>query len=353
MSRTAPAFGLADTFDPLALNLVARHSPGAFRATFGADAARQYPGMPLKAAVDQVSAKSGLSVTATMTSADFAQIITETAHVAGILGYDMTRPEILRASHETRDIPDFKLVARVRGSLFPQLLETPEGAEVQYGSLGGSREAYQAIRYSRLLELTEQAIVNDDLGLLVGPALRIGEATADLKASVIADRIASNPAMSDGKTVFHLDHGNVAPAGTALDLAGLSMARTAMRRQKQGDGERPMNVEPAFLVVPPELETAAEQLVTTISASRSDEVNVFAGRLAVIAEPRLTDPNAWYLFARPERQLGLEHGGVNGTQDPEIRSEARLERHSVVTRVTVDFACGWIDWRGAYRNAGI
>ncbi|MEF2554092.1 Mu-like prophage major head subunit gpT family protein [Aurantimonas sp. A2-1-M11] len=352
MSQTATQSSLGDTFDPIALSLVNRHSPGGFRSVFGADAARSYAGMSLRTALEQTASRAGLTVRNAMTSDDFTRIINDVANVAGIMGYSYNQPEILKVSHETQQIENFKPQERVRGGVFPSLKEVPEGAEITYGTIGEAGETYSAARYSRMLEVTEQAIINDSLGLLVQPALRIGEATADLKASVVVDRIVSNPILSDGNAVFSVAHGNLG-GGSSLAITGLSAARTAMRRQKHVDGERPINVEPVFLVVPPELETEAQKQVASITANIADEVNPFSGNLIVLTEPRLIDADAWYLFARPERQLALEHGGINGTSDPEIRSEARMERHSVVTRVTVDFACGWIDWRGAYKNPGL
>ena len=341
-----------DPFHPDALRLLNRHSPGAFTATFGADAARQFAPMPLRVAAETIANGAGLSVTAAMATDDFQTLLGDLVHVAGIAGYASAPPAILAVSHETNDISNFKPVTRVRGSGFPALEQVPEGAEVRYGGIGEESETYAALRYSKLLELTEAAVVNDDLGMLVGPALRVGEAVADCKAGVLADRIAGNPAMSDGNAVFSDAHGNLAATGSELSVASLSAARLSMRRQKAVGGERPASVEPAFLIVPPELETAAEQLVASIQATATGEVNPFASRLTVICEPRLIDPTAWYLFARPERRMGLEHGRVEGTADPEVRTEPRLERHAIVTRVSIAFGCGWVDWRGAYRNPG-
>ncbi len=205
---------------------------------------------------------------------------------------------------------------------------------------------------SRMIELTTEALKNGILGLLMGPALRIGELVADTKASIIAGLIEGNPTLSDNKTVFHPDHGNLATAGGALAVDTLSAARLAMRRQKDVDGERGIGVEPAFLVVPPELETTAEQLLTAISATQAANVNPFPGKLNLVVEHRLSDPAAWYVFTRPEREMSLEHGSVDGMADPEVRTELPIERHAVVTRVSIAFGAGWVDYRGAYKNDG-
>ncbi len=352
MTNPAHKPSVVDHFDPIALGLAMRSSPSGFASTFGQDAARAVSPLSLSTAVDQIASRSNLAPRAAMTSDEFATILTDFVNVMALQGYSYNRPAILAVSHET-SVKDFRPHETVRGQKAPTLLPVPEGAEVQYGSVGdGVKEAWAAMRYSRLLEFTEVALVNDNLGLLSAPALAFGEVYADFKASIIIDRILANPLMSDGEAVFSAAHGNLAGTGAALSVASVSAARLAMRRQKDIDGVRPINVEPTYLVVPPELETDAEQLMTTITPNSVDSVNPLANRLTIIVEPRLTDPAAWYLFARPERRLGLEHGGIDGMDDLEVRSEARLERHAVVTRISTTFGAGWIDHRGAYRNPG-
>lgn len=49
--------------------------------------------------------------------------------------------------------------------------------------------------------------------------------------------------MSDGKTLFNADHGNVAVSGSVLSVTSLNTARTAVRRQKDLGGEA-IAVEP-------------------------------------------------------------------------------------------------------------
>ncbi|BBD37479.1 peptidase U35 [Aminobacter sp. Y103A] len=355
---TAPALtpNPLQGFDPLAVGLLARYSPGIVRAAFGQDAVRSNPAVGFQDVVSSLNAKVGgqaRSIMAMMTSDDFVQIMRDATGVAALASYIMNYPDIMRISHETHDIEDFKPVKRVRVGLFPELKEVPEGGEVQYGTVSDKAEEYSATIFSRLIELTIQAIQNDNLGLLMLPSLRIGETLADHKARLIVNRITSNPAMSDGNAVFHADHGNLASLGSALDVNGLSDGRLAMRRQKDLDGERSVSIEPAFLVVPPELETKGEQLLATLSAANSDDVNPFSGKLRLVVESRFADPKAWYLFARPERQMSLEHGTVNGMEDPEVRSEAPIGKLAVATRVTTTFATGWLDHRGAYKNPGV
>ena len=113
----------------------------------------------------------------------------------------------------------------------------------------------------------------------------LGQGAANTEAKLFAGLLAENaglgPKLSNGKTLFHANHGNLAQAASPLSVASLGAARVAMRRQTGIAGEA-INVVPAFLVVPPELETLAEQVLTDIAASEVANVNPSAGKLKLL-----------------------------------------------------------------------
>jgi phage major head subunit gpT-like protein len=61
--------------------------------------------------------------------------------------------------------------------------------------------------------------------------------------------------------LFHANHKNLTGTRTALDVANLGKARTAMAKQTGLDGKTVLNIRPAFLVVPSSLELTAEQMI--------------------------------------------------------------------------------------------
>jgi hypothetical protein len=91
----------------------------------------------------------------------------------------------MQVSAETQAIDDFRPQERHRGDIFPTLLETAEGSEVRFGTVEGRSEIYAAKRFSRRIEISEESIVNDSLGLVAQSGAAIGEAVADVKASVL------------------------------------------------------------------------------------------------------------------------------------------------------------------------
>ncbi len=229
----------------------------------------------------------------------------------------------------------------------PALVEKPEGAEYTYGTIDEAGEVYSLKTYGRAFKITREAIVNDDLGAFqIAP--RLGTAARAYMAGEIAAKVEANPAMSDGVAVFDAAHGNLTATAPATVLEGLEAARLAMRKQTGLSGAL-IDVAPRYLVVPPELETEAEQAVAQITPANAADVNPFAGRIEVIVEPRLSDPTRYYLFADPARADALEYAFLEGQPGPVVESEVDFLTDSLRFKVRLDFGCGWIDWRGAHR----
>ncbi len=157
--------------------------------------------------------------------------------------------------------------------------------------------------------------------------------------------------MSDGNAVFDAAaHGNQsALTGTTVaDITtDLNTARLAMRRQKGLAGEA-INLVPKFVLVPPEMETAMEQALSQVQATKTSDTNPFAS-LSLIVDPRLTDAGQWYLAAEPGQIDGLEYAYLEGAPGPQIETRAGFEVDGLMVKVRLDFGAGWIDWRGWYR----
>jgi hypothetical protein len=108
---------------------------------------------------------------------------------------------------------------------------------------------------------------------------------------------------------------------------------------------------PKYLVVGPQQETMAEQLLAEIAAATVADVNPFAKRLSLLVEPRITD-NQWFIFADPAQLPVLEYSYLSSAQGPQMASREGWDVLGMEFRVVLDFGCGAVDWRGAYMNAG-
>ena len=177
--------------------------------------------------------------------------------------------------------------------------------EFKYGTLNEGSGLIQLGTYGKVLGVSRQVIVNDDIGAFDNIARIQGQGAALAEAKILAGLLSDNggtgPIQQDGIVLFHEDHNNVAATGSVLDVDSLGAARLALRRQKGLSGEA-INVVPMFLIVPPELETLAEQLLADITAHAVSDVNPFAGKLTLVVDAHLTSPSQWYVSARSARR---------------------------------------------------
>lgn len=253
---------------------------------------------------------------------------------------------------------DFRPKSKVMLGEAPALKKVGEHGEFTRGTMAEAGESYRLDTFGRIVGITRQAIINDDLGAFADLSRRIGAAAAEFEAAFLVDLLTMaggiGPTMSDGKTLFHADHGNLAAAGGALNVDNVSAARTALRSMKGLDGKTPINAAPRFLLVPAALETAAEKVMAQIYATKAADANPLSGTLTVVVDPRLDAKSAtgWYVFADPAQTEVLEYSYLENEPGPQIETRSGFDVDGVEVKVRLDFGAGAVDWRGAYRNQG-
>jgi hypothetical protein len=256
----------------------------------------------------------------------------------------------LRQLAAVRTVPDFRTYTTVSSASFPPLELVPEHGEITHGTLAMGAETAKVETFARRVALTRQALVNDDLGMFARAAAGFGKAAADAEARELLRLLLQNgwlgPVMSDGKTLIHADHGNLGTGTTGtMQAASITAARVAMRRQVDHNSA-PVGVTPRFLVIPPELEAAAEALVV---ASPPGTTNPLAGKLEILVEPLFATPGRWWLFGDLPV---LEVAYLDGRPlVPELQGAQDRDTLGIDFTIVHDFGCGVTDWRGVWRSA--
>ncbi len=340
--------------EPAALNarmaeaLFARASP----AHELSEPARQYFGLSMSEIAREVLRRNGEQVTGYGAATLITRALETTSDYPAILGDAFNRT--LRAAYQSAPAGvltlarqttarDFRARLRISLSEAPTLLPVGEHGEFQSGGLEEAVESFGMSTFGRILGITRQALINDDQGAFSENPARLGRAAQSFVADKIAALLQANPAMSDGLAVFHASHRNIG-AGDALDVAPLSSARLAMRKQTGLGGEL-ISVTPRYVVIPPELETKAETILASITPTKAEDVNPFSS-LSLVVEPRLTSATRWYVAADPAAIDGMEYAYLEGAPGPQIETRAGFEVDGIQIKVRLDFGCGWIDHRG-------
>lgn len=250
---------------------------------------------------------------------------------------------------------DFKEAARVALSEAGNLELVPEGGQFPHDSLGEASARTKVATYGKLFSLTRQAIINDDLGLFSKIATKYGSAAKRLVNKMVYAQLTGNVKMQDNIALFDTKHGNVAGTGEALSVKAIAKAITAMRRQKGITGDATLNITPKYLVVPPELEMTAYQIVNSTAAVdgvNSGVINPYKGRFVVVADAELTDPDAWYLVADAYQHDTIEVTYLNGVEIPRLETRQGFDVDGIEYKVAFDVGVDAIDFRGVFKNAG-
>jgi hypothetical protein len=349
--------------------LLHRHSPGLHQLT---EAAREFRGLNLLDMARHALERRGISTRGLSrmelatealqkragpgyhSSADFPFILANVANKTLRSAYDST-PRTFTAWARQATITDFRPVQRTQLAGAPDLLRVPESGEFTYGTMGEGREVYALLTYGRIIGITRQTLINDDLDAFTRIPSAFGASAADLESDLVYSILTSNPLMGDGVALFNAGHGNLGTAG-AISETTLAEAYRLFGNQR-GLEARQISVQPRYLITPPGSRSVeARKNVTATTPSAVAGVNAFAGRLEPIEEPRLipaagADP--WFLAADPNRIDTVEYAYLDGSNGVYTETRMGFEVDGMEIKARHDFASKAIDWRGLYRNAGV
>jgi hypothetical protein len=291
-----------------------------------------------------------------LSTSDFPSILADVANKTLRQAYE-AYPRTFLPFSRRRSAVDFKNINAVQLGEAPSLMKVNEKGEFTHGSIAESKETYKLATYGRIVSITRQTIINDDLSAFTRIPAGFGVAAATLESDTVWGIITSNPAMGDGVTLFHANHANLnTGAGSALALAGLGAGMAAMAKQKGLDGVTVLNVQPRYLVVPVALQLTAFQMIAPnlAPAKSADLVPDYIRALTPIAEPRLdaASTTAWYLFASPDQIDTIEYAYLEGQDGVYIETRQGFDVDGVEIKARLDFGAKAIDWRGLQKNAG-
>ena len=288
-------------------------------------------------------------------TSDFPEILAAVTNKTLRQAYD-TYPQTFRPFCRQVQASDFRDITRVQMGEAPQLQKVNEAGEFKRGSIGEAKERYKVETYGRVVGITRQTLINDDLDAFTRLPAMYGTAIATLESDIVWAIVTNNAAMGDGVALFHATHKNLASAGTALTTASIGDGRAAMAKQFGLDKKTVLNIRPNFLIVPVSMELSAEQLIAQnlVPAKAADVVPQSIRSLAVIAEPRLdtVSTSGWYLAASPNQIDTIEYAYLEGQQGAYIETRNGFDVDGVEIKCRLDFGAKAIDWRGLYKNAG-
>lgn len=292
------------------------------------------------------TAQAMVGLAFTHSSSDFGNILMDVAHKAALLGWDEAS-ETFEQWTRKGTLTDFKTAHRVGLESLASLRKVRAGAEYKYVTIKDRGEPIALATYGELFSIDRQTIINDDLDMLTRIPQAMGLAARATVGDLVWAVLTSNPKMSDGKPLFHADHGNLVTAD--LTIEGLDTARKAMLLQKSGD--RRLNIRPAYMLTPVAIESRANQLIKSASVPGADAnsgiVNPIQNFVTVASEARLDDssPTDYYLTAAQGRDT-IEVAYLDGIDTPYLEQQQGFTVDGAAFKVRIDAGVAPLDWRG-------
>lgn len=258
-----------------------------------------------------------------------------------------------------RSVRDFKTITTV--SLTGDLTFEKVGpsGEIKHGDLGDLTYTNKADTYARMLAITRNDYINDDLGALTDTPMKLGRGGA-LKLNDIGWAMFLN-----NSAFFTSGNNNVNTAVADMTTGGLAATETIFMDQTDPDGN-PLGVMAAILLVPTPLKPAAltlmnsERLIDGTATGTQGDGNIWRGRFRVESSPYLSNANytgysaaAWYMLADPNVMPVLEIVALNGRVEPVVETaDADFNVLGAQMRGYSDVGVNLQEYRGGVRADG-
>ncbi|MFW5655809.1 MAG: hypothetical protein ACOCYW_09245, partial [Roseicyclus sp.] len=293
-------------------------------------------------------------------TSDFGNILADVASKAMLKGFDES-PEVFDQFTSTGTMTDFKPHRRVGLDAFPALAKVEDGAEFSYGTMGDHGESAVLATYGKLFAITRQTIINDDLDAFTRVPMKMGRAARRTVGDLVFAVLTGNPAMSDGTTLFHADHGNLAGSGAGPSEATINAAITAMATQRDRSGNAYLNISPRFLVAPPKWRSAVLQALNSEyapddtdkagTAKMSRAYNTVRDAATPLFDARITG-DSWFVLADPVQFDTIEVGYLDGVATPFLDQQDGWSVDGTEFKVRIDACATALAWEAMYKNPG-
>lgn len=295
----------------------------------------------------------------TQSTSDFPILLENVMHKTLQSAY-ATQPLTWNRFCATGSVSDFRAHNRYRLGSFGNLDTVTELGEFTHKAIPDGEKASISIgTKGNIINLSRQAIINDDLGAFVGLAAMLGRAAARSVESDVYALLALNaglgPTMGDGQTLFHATHGNIG-TGAAISVASIDADTVLMSQQKDISGNDYLALTPSVLLIASGLLSTARVINQAVydpdTANKLQRPNAVVGTYSdIVGTPRLSSTRR-YSFADPSVAPVIEVAFLDGASAPFIEMQRGFDVDGTQYKVRLDYGVGAIDYRGAVTNAG-
>ncbi len=263
-----------------------------------------------------------------------------------------------------RPATDFKTMTSYRLTADAVFEKVGPAGQIKHGTLGEESWTNQIGTYGRMVTITRQDQINDDLGAITQVPQRLGLGAGRSFNQIFWTVFLDNAAF------FAAANGNyISGSTTTLTSVGLGLGVKAFRDMVDTDGH-PVDIEPSILAVPSALEVSGRELyqsgnVNTGGAASTEKVpnkNIYTGLYEPLTVPYLGNSaytgystTAWYLLCDPNvAGIGvMEVAFLNGQENPTIETaDADFSTLGIQMRGFSDFGAAKAEKKAGIKSKG-
>jgi ATP-dependent protease ClpP protease subunit len=293
------------------------------------------------------------------TTSDFARVLANSTNKSLREMY-MGFPNTWSAWCAEIEVADYKAITAASIGQYPELRPVAEGGAYEWGTIAEEGETYAVQERGRLLALSKQAIVNDDLRAFQGVISAAALAGYTALRRVVFGILTTNANLSDSVALFAAGRGNLGAAGalnatTFSELVQLLAQQTSPARAGELAAPLPPPVNVCLLVGPAEQRTAFELVGNIIVPTTTGNAlpTEYRSMTTVIPEPLLRTGNDPYYLARTEPGMrAVEIAYIRGQRTPVVNSAEEIGNSGVTFRAVFDFGAAAVQARTIAANLG-
>ncbi|MBM4397346.1 MAG: HK97 family phage prohead protease [Deltaproteobacteria bacterium] len=262
-----------------------------------------------------------------------------------------------------RDFVDYKVRTYVDVSGLGTLPLVKEGAEYTRAFVGDAKEESYCLKYGKEIAITEEMLVNNDIGDFLRAARRFLRAAVLTESSLAALAISANPTMGDGKVLFlaaawPAGHQNLSVSGGAPNPTRIAELDAFCRNQidlkrKASDPSVGVGQPMRFYLGGPHWRTVLEQYYSPAYVPDNTDPTT----IPIVDLPK---PNRLYVphftgtayYGCTGDTTAAEFGYLQGTNGPRVTEYPEPRTDSLVYHGKDVFGVKWLDPRAIAMNPG-
>jgi len=291
----------------------------------------------------------------TQSSSDFPVVLEGVLHRTLLANYKI-QEDTWRKFCSVGSVSDFREYERLRMGSFGNLDEVKESGEYKEKTIDDAERQKASIgTKGNMVSITRKMIINDDLGAFTRIAADLGRAAARSIESDVYKLLLSNPAMADGKSLFHADHKNLL-ASAQLSTDTVSAIRLKIRQQMDPSGNDYLDLNPFVFLVSdvnkPQADIINESQYNVDVTNKFNVPNKSRGIFnTIVGTPRISD-NSLFAFADPNIEPVIEVNFLDGNQTPFLENREGWKKDGVQWKIRLDYGVNAIGFRGAVKVPG-